>query len=262
MLFGIDIIDNIARIIVLLFVLTLHEFAHAFVAYKSGDSTAKAAGRLSLNPIRHFDGPGFLMLLFLPIGYAKPVPINPYNFRRRRRNYLAVALAGVTVNFAIAFVMSLPYVAYHLFGNQDFIYNNSFGVFFSKVLEYFIIIDLSLMFFNLLPVFPLDGFRVVECFTSTRNKFRRFMQQYGTYILITLFIVSVLEYYAFTYIPELPYWLHYFDILGYWLSRLINLISGLLIDMWFYILVWLDKLINPGSGSFIDAWLSISVLSV
>lgn len=94
----VNISYHLARILALLIALVLHEIAHAVVALWNGDPTAKNAGRISLNPVRHFDMLGLFMLLTLRFGYGKPVPINPYNFRNRRLGVFTVSIAGVSVN--------------------------------------------------------------------------------------------------------------------------------------------------------------------
>ncbi|MDR0856469.1 MAG: site-2 protease family protein [Clostridiales bacterium] len=223
-----------ARFTVLIFVLVLHEYAHGWTAYKCGDSTAKQAGRLTLNPLKHFDVPGLLMMLFLPIGYAKPVPIVPYHFRRPRRDYILVSAAGVIVNISIAFIMALPFVAYYEFCTR-FINENAFGEFLLWLLYFFVSIDVGLVLFNLLPIFPLDGFRIVEGLSRPRNPFVVFMRENGTFILIALFVVNVLIFVlgqAFT----IPMWVHYLDILGYWLPQGVMAIVNLFAGFWQLIL--------------------------
>ena len=143
--------------------LVVHEVSHGFAAYKLGDPTAKRSGRLSLNPLRHIDPfgtvvlPLLLMLMNWPIfGYAKPVPYNPSYFKDPRKGDVIVGLAGPASNLVMALVASglawaLMYVAPGAFENQIFIY------FYAWFLPMFVLINLYLMFFNLLPIPPLDG---------------------------------------------------------------------------------------------------------
>ncbi len=98
-----DIISYVAIFLAILIVMPAHEFAHAFVAYKCGDYTPKARGRLTLNPFAHFDVLGLIMLMVARFGWAKPVPINPYNFKHYKRDYFLVSIAGVTMNLILAF---------------------------------------------------------------------------------------------------------------------------------------------------------------
>ena len=95
----------IAQILAIVFVLTTHEFAHGYVAYKFGDETAKRMGRLTLNPLKHFDPIGLLAFVLTRFGWAKPVPINPNNFKNKRQGYLWTSAAGVLVNYCTAFLV-------------------------------------------------------------------------------------------------------------------------------------------------------------
>lgn len=143
--------------------LVLHEVAHGYAAYKLGDPTAKRSGRLSLNPIKHIDPfgtvilPLMLMIMNWPIfGYAKPVPYNPSYFKDPRKGDVIVGLAGPAANLAMALLGSglawaLIYVAPGAFENELFVY------FYAWFLPMFVLINLYLMFFNLLPIPPLDG---------------------------------------------------------------------------------------------------------
>ena len=158
----------IAAVAILLAIM-LHELAHGYVALWNGDATAKVYGRLTLNPLAHFDPMGLVMLLLVRFGYAKPVPVNPDNFRHRKLGLFTVALAGIALN-------------------------------------------LNLAVFNILPIYPLDGFRVVESLTRATNPYCRFMRNYGQYVLIILVGISVIV--DLTPIP----W--YFDILGTYVSTL------------------------------------------
>lgn len=160
--------DYIAYIIcsVLCFVpaLTLHEVAHGFAAYKLGDPTAKRQGRLSLNPLKHIDPfgtvilPLMLMLLHWPIfGYAKPVPYNPGYFKDKRKGDFITGIAGPLANLAMAAVAAI--VAWALYGMAVPLVQESqlFAYFYTLFLPMFALINLYLMFFNLLPIPPLDG---------------------------------------------------------------------------------------------------------
>ena len=165
--------------------LTVHEWAHAFAAYKLGDPTAKNLGRMKLNPIAHIDPFGFLCLLLVGFGWAKPVPINPRNFKNYKRDEILVSLAGIGTNFLAAFLFTFVFYAGVLkLGLYD---NEAFVSIFTGI----VIINLSLMVFNLLPIYPLDGSHVLECLLG--HKFPRFfifLRQYGQWILIVLLITG------------------------------------------------------------------------
>ncbi|MBE7088171.1 MAG: site-2 protease family protein [Clostridiales bacterium] len=209
-----DIISLLASIIAVICVLCPHEFAHAFVAYKNGDPTAKMQGRLTLNPVKHFDIYGFITCALVGFGWAKPVPIDPYNFRNYRVGLFTTAIAGVSINYIIAFVayplyllcgnilmplvQSIPYFAYAL----DFL-----GYVFYLIYTY----SLCIIVFNLLPFYPLDGFRVIESFTRPINPVHKFLKEYGQMFLIIL----VVESFACNILSNYVDWAQYFNILNY-----------------------------------------------
>ena len=142
----------------ILFSLIIHECAHGYVALKCGDPTAKWMGRLTLDPRKHLDPIGTICMLFLRIGWAKPVPINPRNFKHYRRDYILVSLAGICVNL-IVFLISTVITA--------LIYKRGEAPWLEYVLVFFNMLaqmNLSLAVFNLLPVPPLDGYRFLDQF--------------------------------------------------------------------------------------------------
>ena len=189
-----DPVGLIIRILVLLMALVLHEIAHALVAYWNGDPTAKNMGRLSPNPLVHLDPIGTMMILFAPVGWAKPVPVNPNNFTKLRRGIFTVAIAGVTVNLILSF-FSVPLF---LLFNNVFIRMAVPGSVWLAIAQVFrqfflisMVLNLGLVIFNLLPIFPLDGFRVVESFTHHRNPYCVFMRKYGRFIFFGLILWGV-----------------------------------------------------------------------
>ncbi|MFA5034812.1 MAG: site-2 protease family protein [Candidatus Margulisiibacteriota bacterium] len=166
---------------ILLVTITIHEFAHAFVADKLGDPTPRLAGRLTLNPISHLDPIGFLMLLLVRFGWAKPVPINPYNFRNPKQGSLFVSLAGPLSNFFVAWVVAV------IFKNVPL--PNSYLV---DLVSYTIWINLSLGVFNLIPVPPLDGSHILEYFLPPHQyEVMVRLQQYSFLILIGIILFAM-----------------------------------------------------------------------
>ena len=137
----------------------MHEFSHAFVSYKLGDPTPRLTGRLTPNPIKHVDPLGLVCLLLFGFGWGKPVMVNPLNYKHYKRGMVMVSLAGVTMNLILAFLFSGIY--YFVF---PLIYasRNMMLVCINYFLEYMVILNLSLFAFNLLPIFPLDGFNFVK----------------------------------------------------------------------------------------------------
>ena len=149
------------RIPAILIALTIHELAHGYIAFYLGDDTAKKAGRLTLNPIAHLDIFGSLMLLFGPFGWAKPVPVNPLKLKNPKRDMALVAIAGPLSNIILAFLVGI------LFKFQPFFLNDSFSTF----LYIFFIMNIGLAFFNLLPIYPLDGSRILMAFLGEKELF-------------------------------------------------------------------------------------------
>lgn len=182
---------TLAYFIAIVIAFSAHEFSHAFVAYKAGDSTSRAQGRMSLNPFNHIDPIGMLCFLFIGFGWAKPVQVNPLHFRHYKRDMFFVSIAGVLTNLILAFVFSgiyfftIPYL---------FQATNAFLVFLSYLLQYTIIINLALFAFNLLPIYPLDGFNCIATFMKPTNKFLQFMRRYGSWILLIFIITPVFDY--------------------------------------------------------------------
>ncbi|MBQ7227108.1 MAG: site-2 protease family protein [Clostridia bacterium] len=191
-----------------------HEIAHGLVAKWNGDLTAKMNGRLSLNPIVHLDPIGFLMLLTVGFGYAKPVPVNPYNFKVPRRGLFTVAIAGVTYNL-LATILSSFFLALIMFLSP--VIENVYMYFFlSTFFELLATINLTLFLFNIIPLGHLDGFKIIEAYAHRENRFIGFLRRYGSYILIALFALHFAVHYIQSY-AGLEF-LQYFDILGLYLN--------------------------------------------
>lgn len=151
----------ISRALTLIIALTVHEFAHAYVADRFGDDTPYIMGRLTLNPLKHLDVMGSLLLIIAGFGWAKPTPINPAKLRAHSKSaILWVSLAGVFSNFLLACLAAIP-LRFHLFPTLP---SSSFLPSISEFLSTFFVINLVLMVFNLLPLPPLDGEKVLEYF--------------------------------------------------------------------------------------------------
>ena len=168
----------------ILFALTIHEYAHGWVADWLGDPTPRYAGRLSLNPLRHLDPIGTLMIFLVYIGWAKPVPINPFYLRNPKRDMIWISLAGPGANILgglgcgiLLRLMVYMGVGYHSVGFEMIL----FGLF----------INLALAFFNLIPIPPLDGSKILMGLLPQREevKFEAF-QRYGFIILIGLVVLG------------------------------------------------------------------------
>jgi Zn-dependent protease len=169
--------------VILIFSVILHELAHGYMAFALGDPTAKYEGRLTFNPIKHLDPFGSVilpLLLFIThvpilIGWAKPVPINPYNFRDQKWGELKVSIVGPLTNFAIALIFGLIIRFFYRILPLDLI------EFFGIIVE----LNLVLAIFNLVPIPPLDGSWILFHFLpDSFFKVKMFLQQYGTVILV------------------------------------------------------------------------------
>ncbi len=173
----------------ILIALTVHELAHGYVAYKCGDDTAKMMGRLTLNPIKHMDLIGTLMLFVVGFGWAKPVPVNTRNLRKPRRDIALVSVAGAVANLIMAF-----FGVFLFFVVDKFLYGVIPDNFFETILDffgYFVMINTGLAVFNLLPIPPLDGSKVLATILP-HNIAARYLQAeyYIRYIIMGLFIAS------------------------------------------------------------------------
>lgn len=174
----------LAYAVVLLLCLPVHELAHGLVAHWCGDDTAKWHGRLSLNPFRHLDMWGTVMILTVGIGYAKPVPVNSRNFRHYKRDMILVALAGPLSNFLMAAVAMFLYL---LISYSAVNVYNQFLALLLPLLSIIINVNISLMVFNLLPIPPLDGSRLWSSLLPGRWAYT--LEQYSRYITMGLFVL-------------------------------------------------------------------------
>lgn len=170
-----------------LFSLSVHEFSHGLAAYVVGDKTAKYSGRLSLNPLAHLDPFGAICLFLFGFGWAKPVPVNPWNFKNKKGGMILTALAGPFSNFLLAFIAM---VIYTILGGLRFS-SASFGFtlasVFYELAYYMIMINLGLGLFNLIPIPPLDGSKVLTAILPERTYFKLMdYERYGFIILIIL----------------------------------------------------------------------------
>ena len=204
-------------IVVLLFSVVVHEVAHGWSADKMGDPTARNQGRLTLNPIMHID---LFWTILLPLilylsagllfGGAKPVPVNPYNFKNPKKGMAISAAAGPLSNLILAVIGIIVFKIVMIFGVYDQFVNN--------FIAHFVFINLVLMSFNLLPIPPLDGSKVLMGFMSYRSAAKyESMSQYGFFIIIGLILIGDLtkvSIFSYMLIP-IMYFLFFVDPMLY-----------------------------------------------
>lgn len=192
------VVSFIALVMAVLVCVITHEVAHGYVALLNGDNTARIRGRLSFNPLRHFDVVGFTMLLVMRFGYARPVPVNPYNFKNRKLGVITVSLAGIVTNLLISF-FTVPLfflVAYYCQSINEGFFGSFLYYFLRYLTNYVVVIGVNLALFNLLPLYPLDGYNFCDG-VFKNSKLLRFLRDYSNYILLGLvllgFLVDVLN---------------------------------------------------------------------
>mgnify|MGYP002518005364 CR=1 FL=1 len=205
--------------------LTVHEYSHAYAAYRLGDGTARSFGRMSLNPLKHIDPYGAICMIFFHVGWAKPVPVNPNAMRNPRNGIIWTSLAGPFSNLIVAFIAfiilrvlgGIPFTS-----DQSVIFNALSS--FSLILMYFITVNIGLAVFNLIPIPPLDGSKVLIQFLPTRAVI---WIQRNQMVISIVFMVLVVS-----------------GILGVPIS----FISGKIYDFFFWSTGWIDIIINAVTG--------------
>ncbi|MFZ3591490.1 site-2 protease family protein [Bacillus sp. DJP31] len=184
-------------IITLIIAFSVHEFSHAYVAYKFGDPTAKNQGRLTLSPLKHLDPVGSIMLILLGFGWAKPVPVNRFFFKNPRLAGVLVSVAGPLSNLVLAFLGFILMFIFIRIGIFSMIPSNvadSLEMFFG----YFIRINISLFVFNLLPFPPLDGYRIMEDLAPPKVRARLTQYEHYGIIIFLILVITPLDAYTIT----------------------------------------------------------------
>ena len=183
------LLSVIALVSAMFVAVPFHEFAHAAAARHEGDYTAVAYKRYTLAPHAHFDWRGFLLIFICGFGWAKPVPVDSRNFKRGRKSKFLVSIAGIVTNLLFAIVFLFVYMLIYRF------FPNVYEVpVYGELLYYFLISSVRLNFglaiFNLLPIYPLDGYKIVDSLSRYENQFLVFMKRYSFVIYIILIITG------------------------------------------------------------------------
>ncbi|EDS72715.1 site-2 protease family protein [Anaerofustis stercorihominis] len=175
------IIQMLYMLVPIILALSFHEFAHAYVADKLGDPTARVSGRMTLDPTKHLDPIGFVSLLLFGFGWARPVPFNPMNLKKRKSGTLLISLAGPLSNLILAVIFSvlLRFVIIPI-NNEVLTYIFYYGV----------IINISLMAFNLIPVPPLDGSKILASLLPDRLEMKFYQYEHYLYLLLILLLIT------------------------------------------------------------------------
>lgn len=171
---------------------TVHEYAHGWTAYKLGDPTAKAAGRLTLNPIKHIDPIGAICMVLFRFGWSKPVPINEYNFERREVDTAITAIAGPLSNLILALLASLI----------NLIFKPDLSSIFGILLFTFAAVNISLAIFNLIPIPPLDGHKIVRAFLP--RKLQYYWEQLEKFSFVLVIVLLFLTWNS-TFLSDIIY---------------------------------------------------------
>lgn len=178
------------RVIAFVIAFSLHEWAHAYMAWRLGDSTAQREGRLTINPIPHIDPFGLILILFGPFGWAKPVPVNPFNFRGNKRlGMVYVAAAGPFVNLVLAILFFTITILVEQSGVLATL-SEKMAMAVVYTLQFSILINCGLFVFNLLPIHPLDGSNILRFLSPRRwDPFFHKLDLYGPWILLLLVFI-------------------------------------------------------------------------
>jgi len=185
---GLDLAESLKIIPAAIIGLTVHEFSHAYTAYKLGDNTAKDEGRITLNPLKHIDWLGMFLIVVAGFGWAKPVSFNPANLKNKHRDEILISLAGPLSNFVLA-VLFL--VLARIFYTMDFFNSTAFGLQMINLIVIWEVINFSLFVFNLIPLPPLDGSHLYLTFLKDINpKLMLNMYKYGTLVLLAIIIAE------------------------------------------------------------------------
>lgn len=178
------LIYALSSLVVIFLTLPIHEFAHALIADKLGDRTARYSGRLTVNPFAHIDYIGAAFILLFGFGWAKPVPVNTRFFKKPKRDFAFTALAGPVANIILAFTSMVIYFILYLVYRQV---GGNILPYIALVFDYIAVINIQLAVFNLIPIPPLDGSRILTAILPSRIYYK--IMQYERYLIIVVFVL-------------------------------------------------------------------------
>ncbi|MGN1270106.1 MAG: site-2 protease family protein [Clostridia bacterium] len=219
---GFNLLSILLTLPGVLIAITFHEYAHALAAYKLGDDTPKYQGRLSLNPLTHLDPIAVIMLLFTHIGWGKPVQVNPNNFTRKisaRAGEAIVAAAGPLMNFILALVGTIIFYALQVFATS-FAVGTQAGLIIMTMLQYAVIVNIGLGVFNLIPLPPLDGSKVLMLFLPYNAK--RWFEEHTNIFYIVFIVIWITPIAGLIISPII-------EAIAYGINSLVGAIFGLFI---------------------------------
>lgn len=188
-----EVILGLVALLMALFVaIPFHEFAHAWAAKTQGDYTAVAYKRCTPAALAHFDLAGFFMMMFFGFGWAKPVPVNAQNFRNGRKSWFIVSVAGIVMNFLLGLLFLFVYML--IFKIDSLFFSSSaYGYLLYMFLSYSFSLNFGLAFFNLLPIYPFDGYNMIDSLCRYENVYLRFAKRYSTIIFILLIVTGIYD---------------------------------------------------------------------
>lgn len=187
----------------ILFAISVHEFGHAFVAYLNGDNTAKKAGRMNINPMSHIDPFGILMMFMVHFGWAKPVPVNPYNYKYKKIGNISVSIAGIAFNLISAFIFVMIYKLFNEWSLLSFLDKETMLMVTRSLITY----NIGFAAFNILPIPPLDGWSLISTFLPKDMVYK--VYEYSRYTFIIFIILMMTN--TITYILN-PIYMVFFNL--------------------------------------------------
>nr|WP_314277086.1 site-2 protease family protein [uncultured Peptostreptococcus sp.] len=187
----------------ILFAISVHEFGHAFVAYLNGDNTAKKAGRMNINPMSHIDPFGILMMFMVHFGWAKPVPVNPYNYKYKKIGNISVSIAGIAFNLISAFIFVMIYKLSNEWSLLSFLDKETMLMVTRSLITY----NVGFAAFNILPIPPLDGWSLISTFLPKDMVYK--VYEYSRYTFIIFIILMMTN--TITYILN-PIYMVFFNL--------------------------------------------------